>query len=146
MNRTRSILAAGTLTGLILLTLLALGFAWPAAEDQATSAATTLQIEPPAPADAASANAATANAATAVQEWQAYSAELESAVRTLQQREAAYQSELQAANQTIETLQNEVNNAGTTWQSGGEYEDDEHEHEGYEYGEHAHDEEHEYDD
>lgn len=136
MNRSKGILAAGTLTGLILLTLLALGFAWPDVQDQTTNAQTTLQLEQPAGADIA-----TTDAATAVQEWQAYSAELESAVRTLQQREAAYQTELQAANQEIEKLQNEVNNASLAQPAGGEREA----HEAFEHGEHEH-EEHEFDD
>ncbi len=118
MNRTKGILAAGTLTGLVLITLLALGFGnLGATADNATAVSQQPQI---VTTDTA--------AQDAVQAWQDYSAGLEQTVRTLQERESAYQSQIDSANQTIVNLQGQVNSAGSNPVriSGGEHEGFEH--------------------
>ncbi len=120
MNRTKGILAAGTLTGLVLITLLALGFSnLGATADNTTAVSQQPQI---VTTDTA--------AQDAVQAWQDYSAELEQTVRTLQERENAYQSQIDTANQNIVNLQGQVNSAGSnparTGTDGGEHEGFEH--------------------
>lgn len=105
MNRTKGILAAGTFTGLVLITLLALGFGGlGASADSGTAVpqeATALTIEP------------TTNSSTdeALQAWQQYSAELEQTVQTLQNRESTYAAQIDASNQTILQLQDQINNS-----------------------------------
>ena len=89
MNRTKSILAAGGLTGLVLLTLLALGWA-----DRGAQAAEA----PALPETGGLTND------QALQAWQEYAANLEATVRTMQDREGAYQAELEAANAAINEL------------------------------------------
>lgn len=131
MNRTKGILAAGTLTGLVIITLLGLGFSkLGATADNATAVPQEAipqqpQIDTTDPA-----------AQEAIKAWQDYSAELEQTVRTLQERENEYQSQINAANDTIVKLQDQVNSANSAASSminfgGGEHE--EHEHEGYEH-------------
>lgn len=118
MDRKKGILAAGTLTGLVLITLLALGFGnLGATADNATAVSQQPQIVTTDPA-----------AQDAVQAWQEYSAGLEQTVRTLQERENAYQSQIDSANQTIVNLQGQVNIAGSNpvHISGGEHEEFEH--------------------
>ncbi|MCA9973487.1 MAG: hypothetical protein KC425_24885 [Anaerolineales bacterium] len=119
MTRTKGILAAGTLTGLVLITILALGWrnarAGAAVDAAATAVPQTVQLS--GAGDAAQQN---------------YTAELETAVQTLQDREAQYQQQIEAANQTIQELQA----AQVQPASGGYYGDDdeweEHEHEEHE--------------
>lgn len=107
MNRTKGILAAGTLTGLVIITLLGLGFSnLGAANNDATAVPQVIPQEPQTvTTDPA--------AAEAVQAWQEYSAELEQTVRVLQERENAYQAQIDSANQTIVQLQDKLNSANS---------------------------------
>ncbi|KAA3663249.1 MAG: hypothetical protein DWQ04_11210 [Chloroflexi bacterium] len=149
MNRKKGILAAGTLTGLVLVTMLALGFGSLGAESgggetatsagsvQAVTGSAPTMIEPPA----------NNSADAAVQAWQEYATGLENTVNTMQQREGDYQTQLDTANQTIINLQDQVNSANAS----AAYDDDDHEEYEHEedddddYEEHEH-EEHEEDD
>lgn len=132
MNRTKGILAAGTLTGLVLITLLALGFGnLRAAGDSATAVPTTTisttTTDLPLPETGSLTNE------EALQAWQEYSAQLEQTVRTMQERETAYQTQLDTANQTILQLQNDINSANSAPAfTGGDNDSDEHEHEEHE--------------
>ncbi|MCA9957856.1 MAG: hypothetical protein KC443_02410 [Anaerolineales bacterium] len=111
MTRIKGIIAAGTLTGLVLLTVLALGFR-----------------------NAGAAKETTVNTATAVttpqqlQDMQTYTTQLEDALQTMQAREAQYQQQIEAANQTIHQLQSQSSTAptGNYWS-----EHEEHEHGDY---------------
>lgn len=107
MNRTKGILAAGSLTGLVIITMLALGFSsigasWGGGEETAVTEPTPIVIQEPQPEQ---------DASKAVRAWQKYGRELESTVQTMQQREGQYQAEIEAANQTILQLQDQVNGA-----------------------------------
>ena len=128
MTRMKGILAAGTLTGLVLITLLAFGFhnSQAAGVDAANVQNSTQVMVPNEPTvDPA--------AQDAVQAWQEYSSQLENTVRTLQARESQYQTELNNANQTIMQLQNQINSANSApvqpFTFSGEAH--EHEHEGF---------------
>ncbi len=125
MNRTKSIITAGTFTGLVLLTILALG----SGVLQASSSEPAIM-----PVTAEIAPSATGNVELeqALQEWQSYSAELEQTVQTLQARDLAYQQQLEAANQTITQLEGQVNSANRSLYQ----EAESHEHEEHEHGEH----------
>ena len=140
MNRKKGILAAGTLTGLVLITILGLGFGNLGALASGGSSDTAVQQEIPQQPQVDSTDPA---AAEAVQAWQDYSSELEQTVRVMQEREAAYQSQLDQANNTIVNLQDQVNTSNSAASSSGanyddddRYEHEEHEshesHEGYE--------------
>ena len=122
MNRKKGIIAAGTFTGLILLTILALGFGNLRASSANSGAdSSAADISPPATDNV--------NAEQALQQWQTYGAELEQTVRTLQERDLAYQQQLEQANQTITTLQNQINanNSAPAYQDHEEHERAEHE-------------------
>jgi hypothetical protein len=123
MSRTKGILAAGTFTGLILLTILALGFAIPQTQPAAEALAAPA-TEVVSPATNASNDDATLKA------WQDYSAQLEQTVRILQERDNAYRQQLEMSNQTIVQLQNQLNSnrARPSFTEQGE-------HEGFEFGE-----------
>ncbi|MCB8927748.1 MAG: hypothetical protein H6652_19205 [Ardenticatenaceae bacterium] len=140
MNRKKGILAAGTLTGLVLITILGLGFGNLGALASGGSSDTAVQQEIPQQPQVDTTDPA---AAEAVQAWQDYSSELEQTVRVMQEREAAYQSQLDQANNTIVNLQDQVNTSNSAASSSGanyddddRYEHEEHEshesHEGYE--------------
>jgi len=140
MNRKKGILAAGTLTGLVLITILGLGFGNLGALASGGSSDTAVQQEIPQQPQVDTTDPA---AAEAVQAWQDYSSELEQTVRVMQEREAAYQSQLDQANSTIVNLQDQVNTSNSAASSSGanyddddRYEHEEHEshesHEGYE--------------
>lgn len=139
MNRTRGILAAGTLTGLVLITILALGFANLRAGGEsatAVSPTTTANNALPLP------NTGSMTNEEALQAWQQYSAELEQSVRTMQERDAAYQSQLDAANQTILQLQNDINQANSAPAFYDNHDDDDDD-DGYRYEAYEeHDEDH----
>lgn len=144
MNRTKGILAAGTLTGLVIITLLGLGFgnlgSLIAASDGGEPAV-PLQI-PQEPQLTTTDPAAE----EAVQAWQDYSSNLEETVRVMQERESAYQSQIDTANDTIVNLQDQINSANSAASSGGggHYEDDDDD--GYEHEEHEEHEDHDDDD
>lgn len=134
MNRTKGILAAGTFTGLVLITILALGFG-PFGKTEALSNSETAII--PTIASTVQSTSSVSDAQT-LQAWQEYSAQLEQTVRALQQRDIAYQQQLEAANQTILELQDQINGepAPSFFAGRGEHEENEHgEHEAFEFGE-----------
>jgi len=142
MNRTKGLLAAGTLTGLVLITLLGLGWGSLGATSGSSGDTAVPQTVPQEPQLTTTDPAAE----EAVQAWQEYSAELEQTVRVMQERETAYQTQLDAANQTIVNLQDQINGSNNAASSGAYYEDDddddryEHEeHEEYEHEEHEDD-------
>ena len=93
MNRVKAILAAGTLTGLVLVTILALSLG---------SDKTALASEPAAPVVVTQ-----PVDANSVEALQAYNAQLEQALQTMQAREAQYQAQIEQANQTITQLQSQ---------------------------------------
>lgn len=141
MSRKKGILAAGSMTGFILLAILALGFRNISAnggegQNAVFTESAPLTLQQPEPGT---------DAETASQAWQTYSRQLEDVVQTMQQREADYQAQLEQANQTILQLQEQLNNAnvGSAYQinpataagddDDGAYEYAEHEHEGHEY-------------
>ncbi|MFZ1400519.1 MAG: hypothetical protein WAS33_26700 [Candidatus Promineifilaceae bacterium] len=142
MNRKKGILAAGTLTGLVLITILGLGFGNLGAIASGSSENTAVPQEIPQEPQI-NAVATDPAAAEAVQAWQDYSTELEQTVRVMQEREAAYQSQLEQANGTIVNLQDQVNsvNSAASSSGGGAYYDDDDEYE--EHDDDDHYEEHE---
>ena len=115
MNRLKGMIAAGTLTGLILITVVVLSIRNANAAAEADSAPVILTQNQPD---------ASLNGEEAVQAWQTYSAELENTIRVMQDREGQYQTELEAANTTILDLQDQLNNAN---QSASYREHEEHE-------------------
>lgn len=134
MNRTKGILAAGTFTGLVLITILALGFG-PLGRTEAKSNSEAITI--PA-VDTAVQTANGAADTQTLQAWQEYSAQLEQTVRALQQRDLAYQQQLETANQTILQLQDQINSepAPSSFAEREEHEEHERgEHEAFEFGE-----------
>lgn len=130
MNRTKGILAAGTLTGLVIITLLGLGFSnLGAATDGVGGTAVPQEGIPQEPQITTTDPAAQ----EAVQAWQEYSAELEQTVRVLQERENTYQSQIDTANDTIVNLQDQINSTNSVSASnGGAYADDDDEYEEHE--------------
>ncbi|MFZ0546290.1 MAG: hypothetical protein WAM60_12675 [Candidatus Promineifilaceae bacterium] len=124
MNRKKSIIAAATFTGLLMLTVLALGFGNLQADAGGTAdTPNTAEVAPPATDNT--------DMAQALQEWQNYSAELEQTVQTLQERDLAYQRQLDAANATILQLEAQVNNSGNSGSSF--FGEESHEHEQHEH-------------
>ena len=115
MNRKKGILAAGTLTGLVLITILGLGFGNLGAIASGGSEDTAVQQVIPQEPQITTTDPA---AAEAVQAWQDYSSELEQTVRVMQEREAAYQSQLEQANGTIVNLQDQINTSNSAISSG----------------------------
>lgn len=130
MDRTKGILAAGTFTGLVLITTLVLGFGNLRAKsvEDAAVTLTAAEITPP-PTDGIEIE-------QALQEWQTYSADLEQTVHTMQERETAYQQQLDAANQTIMQLQNEINRANNAPVTSFSEEHESREHESFEHESH----------
>ncbi|MBK9055340.1 MAG: hypothetical protein IPL78_31905 [Chloroflexi bacterium] len=124
MNRLKGMIAAGTLTGLILITVVVLSIRNANAAAEPASAPVLITQDQPD---------ASLNGEEAVQAWQTYSAELENTIRVMQDREGQYQTELEAANTTILDLQDQLNNANQT-SSYREHEDheDNEEHEDHE--------------
>lgn len=125
MSQKKGIIAAGMLTGLVMLTLLALGFT--NVQALLKQDATDAQLAEPLPVLQAPDGASTAD----VQALQDYAAELEAALQTMQDRETQYRQQLEAANQTITEMQQPVQ------PNFGRYEDDD---EWYEHEEHEHEE------
>ena len=134
MNRTKSIIAAGSLTGLVLATVLALGFRDLTQVTQTTTPAPEIILQPLPPDSTADPTVA----------------ELQAQIDALLAREGQYQAVIEQANQTIIDLQTQQTPLlSAQMGGGGEYEEhDEHEeHEHDEHEEHEHDEheEHEHD-
>ncbi len=92
MNRIKGILAAGTLTGLVLITILALSWG------NVSGAAANAPAEPAAIVQPMATDAAT---------LQAQNVQLQNALQTMQAREAQYQAQIEAANQSITQLQSQ---------------------------------------
>ena len=132
MTQKKSIVIAGTLAGLILMTILAFSFTDISAlipRDQAQSLQPATDVQ-----------SLDVNSQEDVQALQDYATELESALQIMQDREAQYQEELYTANQTITEMAQPA-------QSNFAYEDDDHdEYEEYEDDDHNEYEEHEDDD
>ena len=103
MNRTKGIVIAASLTGLVLITILALGFGRATADSNDAAS-----ISPSAP-QSSTTGTGQGDLQQQVDAWQRYSHELEQTVRILQSREAQYQQQLDSANRTIVQLQDELN-------------------------------------
>ncbi len=135
MNRHKGILAVGAFTGLIFITLLALGLgSLGAVADGGTAVPQEANQLP---------QSQTTNLAAdeALKAWQQYSAELEETVRTMQNREGTYQSQIDIANQTILQLQDQINATDSATSGGETYTNDDN------YQDHeAHDENEEHED
>jgi len=103
MNRTKGILAAGTLTGVILITVLVLGLGNLKAQTTDAQSATNMVLPP--------ATAVTTDQPSAqdLQSLQAYNQQLEAALQIMQEREAVYQAQIEQANQTVLQLQDQLN-------------------------------------
>jgi predicted nucleic acid-binding Zn-ribbon protein len=105
MNRLKGMIVAGTLTGLILITVIVLSIRNANAAAESVSAPVSIIQDQPD---------ASLSGEEAVQAWQTYSTELENTIRVMQDREGQYQTELEAANATILDLQDQLNNANQT--------------------------------
>lgn len=115
MTRIKGIIAAGTLTGLIVITIFALGFRNAnAAQSTQTNPTDTTTIVTTAPDQT-------------TQDMQAYTAELETALQTMQARELQYRQQIDTANQTIQQLQTQ-NTAPAPRSFFAEHEEHEHGH------------------
>ena len=147
MNRTKGILAAGTLTGLVLVTLLALGFRNIGVKTDEGAATAVPEPTPIVVEEQPVDNSADE---AAIQAWQEYTAQLENTVNTMQSRENEYQVQLDSANQTIIQLQDQINSANAAPvvnSAPASYEDDDDDrHEEHEEHEEHEDEEREDDD
>lgn len=111
MNRVKGILAAGTLTGLVLVTVLALGFKSVKSQTQESTAVPEIIVQPviesaPMPASDA---ATTTGSSQPTNTGQSYIQQLEETLTTMQGREAVYRDQIDAANQTILQLQDQIN-------------------------------------
>ncbi|MBK6327003.1 MAG: hypothetical protein IPF56_13870 [Chloroflexi bacterium] len=109
MDRMKGILAAGTLTGIILITVLVLGFGNLQALNDNTAVPPTVVVNPIAMPDGTVSLTAAQTGAQDTQALQAYAQQLESALQTMQSREAAYQAQINTANQTVVQLQDQLN-------------------------------------
>lgn len=108
MNRTRGILIAASLTGLVLVTVLALGFGRAIAN---SNDAATLPASGP---EVSTTGTSQGDLQQQVEAWQQYSQKLEQTVRTMQERETQYQQQLASANQAIVQLQDELNSRNSS--------------------------------
>lgn len=106
MNRIKGILAAGTLTGVVLITVLVLGLGNLNAQQNDVQTTPDIVVQPMAMPD----NSTTAVTNTQdAQALQTYAQQLETALQTMQEREAAYQAQIDTANQTVIQLQDQLN-------------------------------------
>jgi len=109
MNRVKGILAAGTLTGLVLATLLAFGFKSANSQGQAATAVPEIIVQPviesPTVIDEDTATTIGGNQPDNAD----YVQQLEEALLTMQGREALYRDQIDTANQTILQLQDQIN-------------------------------------
>ncbi len=109
MNRAKGLLAAGTLTGVILITVLVFGFgSLKAQPDDAQANPDTAAPAVVLPADATTATTTQANAQE-LQDLRAYNQQLEAALQIMQEREAVYQAQIEQANRTVLQLQDQLN-------------------------------------
>lgn len=123
MNRTKSIIIAASLTGLVLITILALGFGKVGANSVKDVSL------PPAATQSSSAGMSNEELQQELQAWQQYSRELEQTVRVMQGREGQYQQQLDTANQVILQLEEEINRGRNIQFRSFFGEDESHEHE-----------------
>lgn len=128
MTQKKNIVIAGTLAGLVLLTLMAFSFSGTSAlfRRDGGQALQPAQGLPPE-------QSLEVNTQADVQALQDYAAELESTLEIMVDREAQYQEQLNSANQTITEMSQPVQSSYT-------YEDDDHD----EYEEHDDDDHDEY--
>ena len=106
MNRMKGILAAGTLTGVIVLTILVFGFGSTNAQSQEASTAQDIVVQPVVMPD--NSETAVTNSAE-LQSLQDYNQQLEAALQVMQDREAVYQAQIEQANRTVLGLQDQLN-------------------------------------
>lgn len=106
MNRMKGILAAGTLTGVIILTVLVFGFGSTNAQSQAATTAQDSVVQPVVMPD--NSETAVTNSAE-LQSLQTYNQQLEAALQVMQDREAVYQAQIEQANRTVLGLQDQLN-------------------------------------
>ena len=155
MQRKEAMIAAGTLTGLLIFTVAALGLG-PSALSSDAQAATQVATPAVATTQFAPTPAAGAVQAPEVQRVVEQNEQLRQTVQLMQEREAAYRAQLEAANQAILSLQQPATVVveGATanpaaWSAGWEGEEhaaeehharerehDEHDDDGHEAGEH----------
>ncbi|MCA9874270.1 MAG: hypothetical protein KC441_11465 [Anaerolineales bacterium] len=110
MNRIKGILAAGTLTGVVLITVLVLGFGnLNAQPDNAQSTPNVVEQPVTMPDSSITAVSSDQAAAQELQSLQAYNQQLEAALQIMQEREAIYQAQLEQANRTVLQLQDQLN-------------------------------------
>jgi len=103
MNRTKGVLIAASLTGLVLITILALGFG------RALASSNDALVAPTSAPGSVTPDTGQGDLQQQIVGWQQYSRQLELTVQIMQARETQYQEQLASANQTIVQLQNEVN-------------------------------------
>jgi hypothetical protein len=106
MNRRKAIIVAASITGIVLVTILALGF------DSVIAKSNDVQQLPVTP-DVSSSDANSSGLQKDLLAWQQYSQQLEQTVIVMQQRETQYRQQLASANQTIVQLQNEINSSNS---------------------------------
>lgn len=133
-SRLYNLLAAGSLTVLLLLTfLLFQNNRFGGVADAATSIVTETMVLPvPSQETIVDANAGTPTSTDqTLQTLQAQNQKLRQAVQVMQQREQQYQTQLNNASQALQTLQTQSAAPGGEYE---EHEDDEHEHGEHEDG------------
>lgn len=139
-NRLYNLLAAGSLTVLLLLTFLLFQSNRFGGVADAATTAVNATIALPAPSQATVVDANTRSNVTTstqtsndqtLQTLQAQNQKLLQAVQVLQQREQQYQTQLNNASQALQTLQTQSAAPGA---ARGEHEEYEHEHGEHEYG------------
>lgn len=104
MNRTKGIIVAASLTGIVVVAMLALGFGSVIASSADPAG------QPPASPEVTSNATNIGDLQQEIEAWKQHSQQLEQTVLIMQQRETRYQQQLASANQTIVQLQNEINN------------------------------------
>ena len=108
MERTKAILAAGGLTAIVLISFFVFGLGNGRA-DPGVAAAPAALVQPAGNLSAGTNGQAVMDSAAqqSIAQWQAYSGQLEEALRAMQAREVEYRTQLDAANQTIRQLQSQ---------------------------------------
>lgn len=133
----KRILATGAFAGILIVTLLAMGFGNLGANNNSAESGLPLATQS---LDSIAPNSTDAEA------LQQYSTELEQALRTMQERETTYRTQLDLANQTIVEMQDQLTSPTMNRYSG----DDDHEahddHDDHEEWHEEHEEYEEYDD
>lgn len=144
MDRLKGILAAGTLTGLVLITAVAFSLGGPADATNAppTEPAIVIQTVYVPQEETAVQNSAPSQVVTSGQgdASQEYITQLEAALQVMQTREGQYQTQIETANQTITQLEGQMNQTASNAPLAGQYEehdeDDDHDDDGDDDEEH----------